>query len=310
MLDAPPTLAGHNPRTPVARASAVHRTWSGRIRAHRASLDGALVSRSGPTRRKVRAISRPTLTVAGITWNSGDRLEHWVTRALEYADEIVLLVDASSTDDTYEIARTYADSLKLVEHPPFIEVFYDLALRQARGDWILWLDDDEFMGRDFVRTRDALLRERHLTHYHLPYRWVVRGKDGNDHWLATFPWHPNPRLRLVRNVGSIYHHRGRLHSPLEIAGDGRIVNPDEAVMYHLDSHGETGRSEKRRWPVTARRTRRRARSTTSTKSTNARCKPSQCPSRWSASPAPRLSPRQLTDEPGRPLPRRNSDPSR
>ncbi len=122
----------------------------------------------------------------------------------------------------------------MVEHPPFIEVFYDLALRQASGDWILWLDDDEFMGSTFADTRDALLEDRHLTHYHLPYRWIVRGDDGEHRWIRTFPWHPNPRLRLIRNVGSTYFHRGRLHSPLEIAGEGRVVEPEEAVVYHLD----------------------------------------------------------------------------
>jgi hypothetical protein len=188
-------------------------------------------------RSEAPAISRPTLSVTGITWNSGNRLERWITRAREYADEVVLLVDESSTDDTYDIARDHADSVRLVEHPPYIEVYYDLALRHAQGDWILWLDDDEVMGRGLADTRDDLLSERSLTHYSLPYRWVVGDEaapDGTARWLTTFPWHPNPRPRLIRNIPSIFWHRGRLHSPLEIAGDGRILAPDEAVVYHLD----------------------------------------------------------------------------
>lgn len=124
--------------------------------------------------------------------------------------------------------------MRLVEHPPFIEAFYDLALRHATGDWILWLDDDELMGAGFAETKDDLLRNRDLTHYYLPYRWVIREADGSERWLSTFPWHPNPRLRLVRNVGSILSHRGRLHSPLDVAGEGRVLSPDEAVVYHLD----------------------------------------------------------------------------
>lgn len=173
------------------------------------------------------------MSVTGITRNSGDRLEHWITRAREYADEVVLLVDESATDQTVDVAREHADSVRLVEHPPFIEVYYDLALRHASGDWILWLDDDEFMGKGLAETRDHLLADRELTHYLLPYRWVVRGDDG-DRWLTTFPWHPNPRPRLFRNVGSTFSHRGRLHSPIDIAGEGRTLHPDEAVVYHLD----------------------------------------------------------------------------
>jgi hypothetical protein len=174
------------------------------------------------------------LSVTGITRNSGDRLEHWITRAREYADEVVLLVDDSSTDDTYDLAREHADSVRLVEHPPFIEVFYDLALRHASGDWVLWLDDDEFMGQGLADTRDGILAAPDLTHFYLPYRWVIRDEHGAERWLTSFPWHPNPRPRLIRNVGSTYFHRGRLHSPLEIAGGGRILAPDEAVVYHLD----------------------------------------------------------------------------
>ena len=68
----------------------------------------------------------------------------------------------------------------------------------------------------------------------MPYRWVVdRGHDGLG-WLRTFPWHPNPRLRLIRNVGSIFADRGRLHAPVEVAGAGRVLRDDAVAMYHLD----------------------------------------------------------------------------
>lgn len=184
--------------------------------------------------RKVAAISRPALSVVTVTRNSGDRLEHWIARAREYADEIVVLVDDSTTDDTLDVARATADVVRLFEHPPHTELFHDAAMRLATGEWLLWMDDDELMNAGFADTRDALLAERELTHFHLPYRWVVRGASGEDRWLDTFPWHPNPRLRLVRNIGSIFWHRGRLHSPMEAQGDGRILDPDEAVMYHLD----------------------------------------------------------------------------
>ena len=179
-------------------------------------------------------IPGPTLTVTGITCNSGPRLAAWIARAREYADEVVLLVDESSADDTYDIARLHADRVQLVQHPPFIEVFYDLALRQATGDWILWLDDDEVVGNGFAETKSCLLTARDLTHYYLPYRWVVRDADAGDRWLTSFPWHPNPRLRLIRNIGSLWSHRGRLHSPLDIAGEGRVLDAEQAVIYHLD----------------------------------------------------------------------------
>lgn len=172
--------------------------------------------------------------------NSGDRLEHWITRGLEWADEIVLLVDANSTDDTLDISCAYADHVQVVEHPPMIEVAMDWALRQATGEWVMWLDDDELVSRSFVDHRDELIDRPDLTHYWLPYRWVIHGDDGYR-WLGQFPWHPNPRLRLLRNVGSTFFHRGRLHSPLEVAGEGEVLDPEQVAVYHMDLAWRTRR---------------------------------------------------------------------
>ena len=151
----------------------------------------------------------------------------------------MLLVDESSTDDTYDVAREHADSVRLVEHPPYIEPYYDLTLRHARFDWVLWLDDDELMNVGFAESRDELLSDRFVTHFLLPYRWVIPaaavepGQEGYR-WLSSFPWHPDPRLRLMRTTGSVWSHRGRLHSPVDIGGEGRVPSPDQATMYHLD----------------------------------------------------------------------------
>ena len=146
----------------------------------------------------------------------------------------MLLVDSESTDDTLDVACAYADRVQVVEHPPFIEVAMDWGLRRATGEWLLWLDDDELVSTSFGAARDQLLADPDLTHYWLPYRWVVPGADGGHRWLRQFPWYPNERLRLIRNVGSVFHHRGRLHSPIEVAGDGRVLDADEGVIYHLD----------------------------------------------------------------------------
>lgn len=169
-----------------------------------------------------------------MTWNSGSRLEQWLTRTFEFAEEVVLLVDSESNDDTLDVACSFADQVQVAEHPPFIEVAMDWGLRRATGEWVLWLDDDELVSSSFAEARDDLLADRDLTHYWLPYRWVVPGTDGGYRWLRQFPWFPNERLRLVRNVGSVFHHRGRLHSPIDVAGDGRVLEPEEGVIYHLD----------------------------------------------------------------------------
>ncbi len=178
--------------------------------------------------------SRPRLSVVGITANSSDRLERWATLAREYADEIALLVDEASDDETVRLARRVADRVQVVEHPPFIEVAMDWGLRSARGEWVLWLDDDEVLAPGFPDRIDELLGDRDVTHYWQAERWVVRRPEGGYGWLATFPWHPNPRLRLIRRVGSVFSHRGRLHSPIDVEGEGRVLEDGDTAIYHLD----------------------------------------------------------------------------
>jgi len=176
---------------------------------------------------------RPRLSVCGTTVNSADGLEHWLVRALEFADEIVLLVDDASTDGTLEIARRYADVVHPYEHGPYIERAMDWCLRRASGDWLLWLDDDELMHAGFRDAIEPVLADTRLTHAHLQSRAVVRAPDGYG-WLHRFPWYPDWRLRLVRNVGSIFRHPGQLHSPIEVHGDGVTLASDEASIYHFD----------------------------------------------------------------------------
>ena len=166
--------------------------------------------------------------------NSAERLEAWLLRVLEVADEVVLLVDDASSDATLDIARTYADAVHRVEHPPFIEWAMDWGMRRATGDWILWLDDDELLHPGFRAAIEPVLADRRLTHAYLQSRAVVESPGGGHGWLRQFPWYPDPRLRLVRNVGSVFRHRGRLHSPFEVDGDGVFLEADEVAIHHMD----------------------------------------------------------------------------
>jgi hypothetical protein len=176
----------------------------------------------------------PKLSLCAVIANSGDRLEDWLTLALEVADEVVLMVDEASTDGTLATARRFADKVFVFEHPYNQDDAVDWCFRQATGDWILRLDDDEYMSRTFTDACDELLADRHYTHYLIPRRWVVRGEGDRYEWLTEFPWRPEATLRLVRNVGGLFWHPGGTHQPIRVAGEGRVLAPDEGVMYHMD----------------------------------------------------------------------------
>jgi hypothetical protein len=174
-----------------------------------------------------------TLTVCTMTSNAGDRLEAWSERVLEFADELVIFVDEASSDGTLAIARQVADRCAVFDHPAVNAQVMDRCARCATSDWILWLDDDEVMHRDFAAAVGDHLEDRWVTHLLLPYRWMIEADD-SVRWIASYPWTPDPRLRMWRNIGSLFWHRGRPHSPFDVQGESRLLVGDELAIWHED----------------------------------------------------------------------------
>jgi hypothetical protein len=175
-----------------------------------------------------------TISLIAVVRDAADRLPEWIRRGRAYADEIVVGIDSASTDGSWQVARELADVAAVFEHAPCPEDAIDWTMRQARGDWILRLDDDESLSRELVASLPALTSDRHLTHYYIPRRWLVRRSDGHPAWLATPPWNPEWALRLHRNVGSIWRHEGGLHGRVDVDGEGRFLAPEEGVIWHFD----------------------------------------------------------------------------
>jgi hypothetical protein len=175
-----------------------------------------------------------TLSVCAITGNSGPRQHEWMRRARAFADELVIGVDADSGAETLELARFYGDLVQLFEHPQTPEQAFDWIRRKATGDWILALDDDEFMNRSFAARLADLTGDRQLTHYLIPRRWVVTSADGGHSWIRAAPWYPDAQVRLFRNIGSLFSHVPEAHTGAVVLGEGRLLNDDDVCIYHMD----------------------------------------------------------------------------
>jgi len=132
------------------------------------------------------------LSVAIITLDEADNLPRCLRSIEGLADEVVV-VDSLSTDGTQQIAR--AAGARVLEQE-FLghRAQKQLALEQARGEWILCLDADEWLDdalRDAVRgaVADAGGRDG----FHVNRRTFHLGG-----WIDHCGWSPEWRLRLVR----------------------------------------------------------------------------------------------------------------
>jgi glycosyltransferase involved in cell wall biosynthesis len=131
------------------------------------------------------------VTLAICTWNrctSLDRtLEH--VRRLERPASLrfeVVVVDNGSTDATPAVVRRHADALPIryvVEPTRGVSNARNRAVREARGEWIAWTDDDILLEPDWLVAYLAAFRAHPeagffggpiLPHFEVdPPRWVV-----------------------------------------------------------------------------------------------------------------------------------------
>ena len=83
----------------------------------------------------------PSLSVVIITYNEEYKIKKCI-EAVTWADEIIV-VDSFSTDRTREIAREYTDLVYQNAWEGFAKQ-RTYGMNQASGDWILFLDADEY----------------------------------------------------------------------------------------------------------------------------------------------------------------------
>lgn len=175
-----------------------------------------------------------SLSICTVTAAPPERLERWLLRALEVADELVVTVDAAAGPATVAVALELADRVTIAELDGIANPAYGWTAGQATGDWVLMLDDDEILAPGFAERARNLMADRRYSHYHLPVRWVARGPDGEPAWIRQFPWWPNRATRMFRNIGGLAWHGPEAHSAWRVHGEGRAPKGFDAAIYHLD----------------------------------------------------------------------------
>ena len=89
------------------------------------------------------------LSVIIIARDEADRIEECLNSVVPVADEIVVL-DSGSTDGTPEICRRYTDRVYLTDWPGYGPQ-KQRALEKAQGEWICYLDVDDYLQADHVQ---------------------------------------------------------------------------------------------------------------------------------------------------------------
>ena len=188
----------------------------------------------GRPTRHVKSVPRPAndprLTVAILTKDSEARLERLLAEVSWFADEIVVGVDADSTDRTTEIAARFADTVFHFRHAGRLAAARMQVLDYATGDWIFSVDDDESLEPGFVPVLREVLSNTLITHAWFPRKNVV---NTAPYAFAFAPsWYPDWQLRLFRNDASLVWKPAAPHSGYHVLGPGRFEG--RAAILHFE----------------------------------------------------------------------------
>jgi glycosyltransferase involved in cell wall biosynthesis len=159
------------------------------------------------------------LSAAMIVRDEAAVLDRCLRSIAGLVDEIVI-VDTGSTDRSPEIARDHG---AVVEIEPWAGDFSgprNRSLDLARGEWILYIDADEYVRRgDADRVRAALTADEEHQGLRLPF-------------VPRVGWTPYREARLWRHHPDIRFH-GRIHES-HTGALGRVARVEGRTVGHLD----------------------------------------------------------------------------
>ena len=184
------------------------------------------------------------ITACAIVKNEAKNLPKWLSQMPQVADE-VLIVDTGSTDDTVALALAAGAR---VEHFSWCNDFAaakNFCLDQATGDWLLFLDADEYFAEETMpRIRpaiEAVHDNRHIGGFISP--WINIDPENNNslilngHQIRIF--RKDPMLRFV----------GHIHEALDnLAKAAWMIDfrLSDLVIYHTGYHASNAKEKARR----------------------------------------------------------------
>ncbi len=141
--------------------------------------------------KDVKKMNKTPLSVVVITKNEEDNIGECLGSVDNWADEIVI-VDDESSDKTVEIAEKYAD--KIYHRRMDNEGKHrNWAYAQAKNDWVLSLDADEYTSEELKKEITEALKSDAFQAYSIPLRNYI-----GNYWVQYSGWYPAGKLRLFR----------------------------------------------------------------------------------------------------------------
>lgn len=185
---------------------------------------------------------RPTISGCVVARNEERLIDRCLASFADLVDEIVFVHDGECTDRTLEIAERYGCRIfvrPLRGHADASKVF---AFSEARSEWILGVDADEFLSTGLRAHLHELVRDPEINGYRLLWPFW----DGRRY--VSSPEKSWRKLQLYRR--SALHAVGNLH--LTIRVDEPVVDVEHHLEHRPEYNNWTLRTTFTKWRAWAR----------------------------------------------------------
>lgn len=141
------------------------------------------------------------ISVTILTKNSGRYLKEVLENLKDFKE--VVIFDNGSTDNTFEIARSFPNVSLFQGLFIGFGATHNVASSLAKGDWILSIDSDEIVTQELAQ-EILNLRLDKTSVYSFP-----RHNEFNGKWIKWCGWYPDRQIRL-------YHRKMTCFSDVEV----------------------------------------------------------------------------------------------
>ncbi|MCF8240428.1 MAG: glycosyltransferase family 2 protein [Melioribacteraceae bacterium] len=152
--------------------------------------------------------------------NEEKNIRRCIESQLKCIDEIVVIVDESSTDKTLEIVKSYKDAKYIITSWKGYAQTKQEGVDGCSNDWIFWIDADEELTDELI---DEINDLKNNDTNHSAFS-VARRAYFLNKWIKYSGWYPGRVTRLFNRKNALFKIL-QVHEELDVSGTtGKLKN--------------------------------------------------------------------------------------
>lgn len=165
------------------------------------------------------------ITACVIVKNEERNLPRWLLCVEKLAEEIIV-VDTGSTDKTVEIAKKAGADVFSFEWCDDFSRAKNYALRKAHGDWIVFLDADEYFPPEDIPKVKSYIDRMDPQAMGIVCPWINIDVDKDGSFIDE-----GLQIRIFRNDKELRYY-GKVHEALMTHGNNKVVQLPDIHIIH------------------------------------------------------------------------------